>query len=116
LAVVDADIGEQKLEQGDTPAVGGKGMAAAGRDGFAQAAAPPVSSAGGTGHIILGGVGENGELFGKGHRGHLLKGTAKNRTYVRIVYQPVRGCQRKRMAKKHRRKLPPVLGPRFGTD
>ena len=68
-AVVDAAVGVQHLQQGDTPAVGGEGVAAPGGHGAPHAfAAPPVHSAGGAGGVILGRVRQNGQLIHQIHR------------------------------------------------
>ncbi len=68
-AVVDAPVGEQHLEQGDAPAVGGEGVAASGGQGAPQAAGParPVQPAGGARRVVLGRVGQNGQLVQQLH-------------------------------------------------
>ena len=68
-AVVDAAVGVQYLQKGDTPAVGREGVAAPGGHGASHALAPPpVHPAGGAGGIILGRVRQNGQLIHQVHR------------------------------------------------
>ena len=70
-AVVGAYIGHQHLQQGDAPAVGGKGVAAAGKGGAAHRPRPsgPVQAAGGAGGVILGRVRQNFQFVHQLHRG-----------------------------------------------
>ena len=67
LAVVYAAVGQQHLEQCDATSIGGEGVAASRQGGGGVADIPllrgPGSPAGGTGGVILGGVGENGQLL-----------------------------------------------------
>ena len=72
LAVVDAAVGHQHLQQGHAPPVAGKGVAASG-DGGGRVAdmprlMPPLGSAGGTGGVIFGRVGQNGQFLQDIHR------------------------------------------------
>ena len=71
-AVVGAGVGHEHLEQGDAPAVGGEGVAAPRRHGGAQASrpGPAVQAAGGTGGVVLGRVGEDGQLLHQVHGVH----------------------------------------------
>ena len=68
-AVVGAAIGQQHLQQGDAPAVGGEGVAAAGGHGAAQPAGPggAIQPAGGAGRVVLGRVGQDGQLVQQLH-------------------------------------------------
>ena len=68
-AVVDAPVGKQHLEQGDAPAVGGEGVAASGGQGAPQAAGParPIQPAGGARRVVLGRVGQDGQLVQQLH-------------------------------------------------
>ena len=72
FAVVDAAVGHQHLQQRDAPPVGGESVAAPGQrtGGVADVPLPaaPAGPAGGTGCVILGRVGEDGELFHDVHR------------------------------------------------
>ena len=49
---------------------------------------------------MLGGVGENGELFGKGHRGHLLKGMAKKSNVCTNSIPACQGMSKEKDGKK----------------
>ena len=66
-AVVAAHVGHQDLQQTDAPPVGGEGVTAPRRHGLPQPAPGPVPAAGGAGHVVLGGVGEDLQLFRDGH-------------------------------------------------
>ena len=84
LAVVGTYIGHQDFEEGDAPAVGGKGVAAARQRGRTQLSRPPgpVQPAGGAGGVVLGRIGQNGQLIQQFHRGSSLQ----IRTGVRLLY------------------------------
>ncbi len=71
LAVVDAAVGEQHLQQGDAPPVSGEGVAAARGHGGAHGprTARPIQPAGGAGGVIFCRVGEYGQFI------HQLHGT-----------------------------------------
>ena len=68
-AVVPACVGHQDLQQGNAPAVGGKGVAAPRHHGGPQLARPPHpgQAAGGAGGVVLGRVGEDGQLVQELH-------------------------------------------------
>ncbi len=70
LAVVGADIGHQHLQQGDAPAVGGEGVAAARHGGAAHRPRPAgaVQAAGGAGGVVLRGVRQNFQLVQQFHQ------------------------------------------------
>ena len=78
LAVVNAHVGQEQLQQGDAPPIRREGVAAARGEGLAQAPAPAIPAAGGAGHVIFGGVGEDGEFFFHSHGNP----SNRNRTYV----------------------------------
>lgn len=71
VAVVEAGIGHEDLEEGDAATVGGVGMADAGAAGGANALAAarvfPGGAAAGAGRVVFGGVGEDFEFAGEVH-------------------------------------------------
>ena len=71
LAVVDAAVGHQHLEQGDAPPVRRKAVTNAEPHRAAQHSRlpAPVGAAGGTGRVVFGGIGENAQFI---HQLHML--------------------------------------------
>ena len=65
LAIIDALVGEKKLEQRDAPSIRRKAVADASLSRVPQASctAPAPRPAGGTGHVVLSCVREYGKLF-----------------------------------------------------
>src|SRR5690606_38644436 len=75
-AVVDAEIGQQDLQQRDATPVGRVGVtdahALGGTDGAGRATGvAPGPAAGRAGGIVFGGVGQDRQLFGELHAGML---------------------------------------------
>ena len=92
LAVVDTAIGHQHLQQGDAPSVGGKAVAASGDGGGRVADFPglvtPAHTAGGTGGVILGGVGQYGQLFQRVHISLRSAAATAGLPMLQLVNQP----------------------------
>ena len=128
FAVAHAAVGQQHLQQRDAAPVGGEGVAAARRGGGGVADIPlfrgPGPAAGGTGGVILGGVGEDGQLLQDVHV--FLLRLAQSRTFQAAGRQTAlrerrAGCSIKSMKRKSwavrmaapksvKNKVQPVIG------
>ena len=91
-AVIGAVIAEKHFQQGDAPAIGGKGMADALGGAGARSAGdvPALGAAGGAGHIVFGGVGEDAEFLEPVHKTDLLCVRKFEQMFVRYGYYSIR--------------------------